>query len=236
MASSLGRTITGYAWTITASPPTGPSLVSWAPTPPTAATESFLPRVVGSYTIHVVATDSMGATGSCDTHVDALRQGLRLELTWDGSTASGDLDLHLHNNVGTSPWFNIPNDCFYNDVGPMWDAVGTADDPSFDFDSTIAPGPEAAHINAPVIGESYTIGVHNYRGGAGRHATVNVYCGSSSTPAATRISRALTGSGAGNCTANDFWKVATVTFTSATACTVTPIDTYVASSTACTAF
>ncbi len=58
----------------------------------------------------------------------------------------------------------------------------------------------------------------------------------STVPTATFTSRALAGTAAGDCTANDFWTVARVTFTSPSTCTVTPIDTYRASSAACTSF
>jgi hypothetical protein len=178
-------------------------------------------------------TDSAGATGSCDTHVTAQSAGLRLELRWDGT---GDLDLHLHNGVTTSPWYSTPNDCYYANRMAAWDLAGTADDGFLDLDNTTGYGPELAHVTAPVIGESYTVGVHNYNNGAGRIATVSIYCGTTTVPFAVRTSRALTGTTAGNCTANDFWRVATVRFTSPTTCIVTPIDTYNPSSGACTAF
>jgi hypothetical protein len=46
----------------------------------------------------------------------------------------------------------------------------------------------------------------------------------------------MNGPNIGNCTANDFWKVATVRFTSATTCTVTTVNTYTGSNPRCTAF
>lgn len=233
-AASPGRTITGYNWTITASPTGGATVATFMPTPPTAATETFNPGVIGAYTLHVVVTDSAGATASCDTHVTAQSTGLRLELTWDGT---GDLDLHLHNGVTTTPWFSTPNDCYYANRNAAWDAVGTLDDGFLDLDSITGFGPELAHVTTPVIGENYTVAVHVYAStAAGRIATTRIFCGPGSAPAAVRTSRALAGTTSGNCTTNDFWRVATVRFTSATTCTVTPIDTYAASSTACTAF
>ena len=93
-------------------------------------------------------------------------------------------------------------------------------------------------MDAPALATDYTIGVHNYSGAAGRIATVNVFCGSttSTTPTMTFTSRALAGASSGNCSTNDFWKVARVRFSSATACTITPVNTYQASSGVCTGF
>jgi hypothetical protein len=137
----------------------------------------------------------------------------------------------MHNQTTTSPWFSTPNDCYYGDRTPAWGA-------SLDFDNTSQNGPENISLDTPVVGQSYTIAVHNYSAGAGRTATVNIFCGSttSTTPTATFASRPLAGSTSGNCTANDFWMVARVTMTSATTCTVTTLNTYRASSTACTSF
>ncbi len=234
-AVSPGRTITGYSWTITASPPGGVMGATWAPTPPTAATESFTPGVVGSHTIHVTVTDSAGATASCDTHVIAQASGLRVEMTWDGT---GDLDLHLHNGVTTSPWFSTPNDCYYANPTAAWGVAGTQDDGIFDQDSITGFGPEILHVTTPTIAEGYTIAVHEYSmSAAGRTATVRVFCGPGSTPAGTYTSRAFaTVTAGGNCSVAEFWRVATVRFTTATACTLTPINTYGPSSAACTAF
>jgi len=53
-------------------------------------------------------------------------------------------------------------------------------------------------------------------------------CGSRSS------SRPLAGTETGSCSANDFWRVARVTFTSLSDCTIDVIDQYVPSATACT--
>lgn len=207
---------------------------TWSPAPPNAATELFTPPVVGVFTLHVTVTDSVGATASCNTHVTAQSTGLRLELTWDGT---GDLDLHLHDNVITSPWFSTPNDCYYANRAAAWDTAGTLDDGILDQDSITGYGPELLHVTAPVIAESYTVAVHHYNNAMGRVATVRVFCGPGTTPAATYTSRAFGAStGTGNCGTNEFWRVASVVFTSATACTLTPINTYNPSSAACAAF
>ena len=225
-AVSPGRTITSYGWTVMSGPTMEPNSWTWNPTGMNAATETFAPGVVGTYTIRVQVTDSAGATGSCTTHVTAMSHGLRLEVTWDGT---GDLDLHLHNGVTTSPWFSTPNDLYYANLNPAWGGV-------FDLDSITGYGPELAHHNAPTIGESYTLAVHNYGSGAGRIATARIYCGRTTTPTMTYTSRPLTGTGSGMTSTNDFWKVARIQFSTASACTVTPVDTYVTSMAATTAF
>lgn len=226
--SAIGVGIVAYSWRIVTAPTGGAATAIWAPTPPTAMTESFTPYIVGDYEIEISGTDASGAVVTCRFRVTALPHGLRVQLRWDGT---GDLDLHVHNQITTSPWFSSPNDCYYANTTPAWGA-------SLDFDNTSASGPENVSMDTPVSGATYTIAVHNYARGAGRRATIDVFCGSttSTVPTATYTSRALAGATSGNCTANEFWTVARVVFTSATTCTVTPIDTYRASSSACTSF
>jgi hypothetical protein len=219
--------IASYSWRILSAPTGGAATAVWGPSPPTAPSETFTPYIVGDYDIEVTGTDASGAMMTCRFRVTALPHGLRVQLRWDGT---GDLDLHVHNQL-TTPWFAAPNDCYYSNTTPAWGA-------SLDFDNTSANGPENVSMDAPATSTTYTIAVHNYARGAGRRATVDVFCGSttSTVPTATFTSRALAGASSGNCTVNDFWTVARVVFTSATTCTVTPIDTYRASSTACTTF
>ncbi|MEI8257482.1 MAG: MopE-related protein [Deltaproteobacteria bacterium] len=220
--SVTGTGFVSYTWTIVTGPTGGAATAVWAPAPPTAATEVFTPFIVGVYNIRVTGTPSSGPAVSCTFNVTARPHGLRVQLAWDGS---GDVDLHLLQ--GTSTGWVAPNDCYYGNRTTTWGAT-------LDFDNTSASGPENIAMNTPVIGTPYAIGVHNYSGAAGRIATIQVFCGSTVTtvPTQTFTSRALTGA-AGGCSANDFWKVATVTFTSATACTITPINTYTASSARC---
>ncbi|MBI2372433.1 MAG: PKD domain-containing protein [Deltaproteobacteria bacterium] len=243
-ASSPGRTIAGWSWVITNAPIGGVGTPNqWAPDPPTSASETFTPFIVGTYTIHVTATDSAGASASCDVQVTAQGHGLRATLTWDGI---GDIDLHVHNG-NNSPWFSS-DDCFYGNCqstsGALpWDAAGVADDPRLDFDNVTADGPENTSIDVPALGRSYTIGVHNYayRSDLGqnslRHATIQIFCGGSSVPSATFTSNLLDGTAWGpNCNANAFWKVASVVFTSPDTCTVTPVNAYTQASPRCSSF
>jgi hypothetical protein len=235
-ASSPGFSITGYSWTITAAPTGGIGTPNqWTPNPPSAATEQFLAYIVGVYTLQITAQDSGGHSASCSMHVTALGHGFRAELTWDGA---GDVDLHVHDGNTGAAWYTF-DDVYWNNKTPQWDAanpVATADNPSLDFDNTTADGPENTTIDFPVIGETYTVGVHNYTGAAGRIATIQLFCGSVTSPTRTFVSVPLSGPDVGNCTTNTFWKVATVTFTSSNQCTITPINTYGQSSDRCNAF
>lgn len=204
--------LVSYSWTIVSAPTGGAATAVWAPTPPTAMTEAFTPYIVGDYVIRITGTDAGGHVVTCMFTVTALPHGLRVQLTWDGS---GDIDLHLHNQVTTSPWFTSPNDCYFGDLAPAWGATQ-------DFDNTVSNGPENISMNNPVIGTPYTVAVHNWARGAGRVATVQIFCGStmSTTPTATFMSHPLVGAGSGTSSPNDFWTVARITFTSATTCTV----------------
>ncbi len=224
--SALGIGIASYSWRIVTGPTGGAGTSVWSPTPPTAATESFTPTIVGDYVIEVSGVDTYGRTITCRFMVSALPHGLRVEVTWDGT---GDVDLHLHSGT-TTPWF-ATNDCYYANTVSTWGAV-------LDFDNTSSSGPENIRMDAPALATGYTIGVHNYSGAAGRIATVKIFCGSttSTVPTATYTSRALAGTSAGSASTNDFWKVARVTFTSASACTITAVNTYQASSVVTTAF
>ncbi len=222
--TSMGM-LRGYTWSIVSAPSGGDTSAVWNPAPPTATTETFRPIIVGTYRIQVSAIDGLNQTRSCQFNVTANSRGLRVELTWNGT---GDVDLHLHNNV-SGAWFSVPNDAFYSNMSPAWGA-------SQDVDNVTSNGPENIRVNTPAVGQTYTIGVHNYARAAGRTATVRVYCGPSAgtTPMAVYTSSPLTGSSTGNCTSNTFWKVANVLINADGTCTLTALNNYTTSSNACT--
>lgn len=230
-----GTNVTSISWTIVSAPTGGIGTPNqWTPASQDQPMETFLAYIVGQYQLHVVVTDDLGNTADCDFIVTAEGHGLRVTMTWDGS---GDVDLHLNEN--TSPWFGNPNDCYYGDRAPIWDAaspVSTGANPTLDFDNTSGFGPENTTIDSPVLNQVYTVGVHNYANAAGRIITLDILCGGVTSPTQTFVSNPLNGSSAGNCSANDFWKVATVEFTSVTTCVITPLNTYTASSNACIAY
>jgi hypothetical protein len=238
VATTQAGTIAGYGWMVTSGPAGGVGTPGqWTPDPPNAATETFKANVVGIYVIRATATNSLGASLSCETRVTVVDYSLRVELTWDGT---GDMDLHLHDGVTSSPWFyatDMKHDCFYGNRAPDWDVAGyAADDPLLDHDNVVSFGSENTRIPLPVVGETYTIGVHNFSNGAGRIATIKVFCGPGSAPKATYVSRAFTGNAGGQCTTSDFWKPANVVFTSPSTCVVSLLDAWSDSNSRCQAF
>jgi hypothetical protein len=219
-----GNHVGDYEFEIIDGPPGGASTARWGVPDPSQPSAQLIPYIVGEYTIRVSARDASDEEYSCTFDLTAQPHGLRVQLAWDGT---GDVDLHLHNN-GATPWFSPPDDCYFSNRTPAWGAV-------LDFDNIPGPGPENITLDFPVIGTTYTIGVHHYSMATGRIATVDVFCGdTSTTPQQTYVSRPLEGTATGSCSANDFWRVARVTFTSTSACTIETIDQYVPSTTACT--
>lgn len=235
-ASALGANITGYDWQVVGGPMGGIGTPGqWNPAPPTAQTETFLPIIVGVYSIHVTAFDSNGGSAGCDTQVTAEGSGLRVAMTWNGS---GDVDLHLNNST-TLPWFSSPNDCYYSNDTPIWDGaspIATGPNPELDIDNTSGLGPENISLDGITLGQTYTIGVHNYSSAAGRTVEIQVFCGQVTIPTQTFVSAPLNGTSSGNCSANDFWTVATVVFNTPSTCTITPVNTVTPSQDRCTAY
>ena len=233
--AAIGGTVTGYRWAIIAAPNGGIGTPGqWTPDPPTAATEIFLAYLVGTYDIQISVLDAQGGIASCITSVVVEGRGLQVTMTWDGP---GDIDLHLHNGNQT-PWF-AQDDCYYANRQPAWDPAQptfTGPNPELDFDNTVSLGPENTRIHDPVVGMVYTVAAHNFAAGQGRQVATEIYCGGGTIPVGAFNSRPMAGTDGGNCTPNDFWKVATVVFTAPGRCTVTPIDTYGPSSDACIAF
>ncbi len=176
-----------------------------------------------------------GKDNDCDGQIDegCNSSGLRVECSWNGS---GDIDCHLHNgtlsnwfyqySVGETPW---GDDNFYGNRVPPWGNPDSGvDDPTLDIDNITGLGPENNSIEKPVVGEIYTIGVHNYARANGRIATVSITCGKTAIPAAVFTSCPLSSlSDGGACAStDDFWMVAAVVFGSDGACAVTKIDVY----------
>ncbi len=83
------------------------------------STLTFHPTLSGDYTI-TVTIQTAGGPVSCTFIVHISGPGLRFELCWD-TTGSADLDLHVHRDGTTTPWFTTnvnnsnvnPDDCYY---------------------------------------------------------------------------------------------------------------------------
>jgi len=233
-ADGIG-TVVAYDWSIVSAPAGGIGTPDqWSPAPPTSATEAFLPFIVGVYTLQATVTDDQGRQAACTTEVTAEGRGLRVTLTWDGP---GDVDLHVRRRM-TMPWFT-DDDCYYANRTPEWDPSwprSEGPNPELDFDNTTANGPENTRINVVVVGEEYTIGAHNFGRAQGRRATIQIFCGGGTVADATFTSRPLQGNDGGTCTANDFWKVATVVFENQSVCRITHLDEYPTSQEMCSHF
>jgi len=224
-ARTLG-TVSNISWTVVSGPVGGASSATWSPSPATSIIESFRPIIVGNYRLRINARDGLNTPLSCEFNVTAQGHGIRVELTWDGA---GDLDLHLHNGNMTR-WFNAtPDDCHYARMSTAWGAV-------LDVDNVTRNGPENIRIDTPTIGANYTIGVHHYANGAGRIASIKVYCGPGTVPVSTFTSVPMAGTSTGNCTNNSFWRVAQITADSGGGCTVAPINSITTSTNACNNF
>ncbi len=208
--TASGTGIAQWSWTVIDGPEGGETSARWSPGPPTTASESFTPIIVGDYEIQVTGGISPSRSLTCTTKVHSLPHGFRVELTWDGT---GDVDLHLH-NANNTPWFGNSDDCYWERKSVSWGA-------NLDEDKTVGYGPENIRIDVvtPAINSPYTIGVHNFLGGDGRVATVKVYCGSDTTPKEIYTSSPLSSS-------NDFWKVAQVSFATISSCDTTVVDAY----------
>ncbi|MFO0630156.1 MAG: MopE-related protein [Polyangiales bacterium] len=162
--------VTNLLWDIVSGPTGGPSVVGWSPTTRNAVTENITPIIVGVYRVQITGVDGYGSPLSCAFNLTAQTRGLRVQLTWDGA---GDLDVHLHNSNNT-PWYTA-DDTYYGRMSSPWGAT-------LDVDNVTANGPENIRMNSPAVGSTYTVAVHHYANGAGRRATIQIFCGLSGSP------------------------------------------------------
>ena len=207
-----------YAWTVTSAPMGSTYMLG----SPSSACTTFTSTIVGIFTLQFTATDAAGRTASCTTTVTMQPFGFRVEMFWD--TAGTDIDLHVHNSLAAA-WFNTPNDCYFANRTPNWDNVASVlDDPSLDIDDVDGLGPENTRVDTPPTTQLYSVGVHYWRGMPNTNVTVRIYCGNTMAPIATYTRLMRSASVASDDPNNDFWRVARVQFTSATMCTITPVN------------
>jgi hypothetical protein len=165
-------------WTIVAAP----SGSAATPATPDSCTTTFIPDLVGDYTVRLRVRDPLGNVGECTTAYQATAPttGLWVEMFW---RVPNDVDLHLlHPSVDpnlASSWNQSPLDCYYTNMRPEWDQVGVVDNPSLDRDDTVNVGPENIRIDAPTMGAPYAVGLFWYaqRSPGSVTATTNIYCG-----------------------------------------------------------
>ena len=132
----------------------------------------------------------------------AQANGLRVEIVWDTAT---DMDSWML-APGASVWAG-GNSLYYANLNPPGFGGGTSQ-PSLDVDDTAGFGPENMNIEAPVVGQTYAIAVHAYRGNA--NVVVRIFCGGVLQPSPDPL----------DLTNRQFWHAADVRFAADNSCTV----------------
>jgi hypothetical protein len=222
-----GGAIVSWQWTLVSSPVGASGSFS----APNSQSTQFTPNLVGVYTIRLTVTDDEGQTNTCTTTVTATGDGIRVEVSWN--TDLSDVDTHFLRMAGGTPWFSSPNDCYYANRTPAWDAAGTPDDPRLDIDDVNGFGPENINIDSPVLSSTYRVGIHYYssHGAPTTTVTVRIYCGDISAVPVRTVTRTMYGGAStfGADAANEFWKVADVVFSGPDTCSVTELGVVVPS-------
>jgi len=157
----------------------------------------------GDYTV-TMEVDTGSEILKCEWVVHFKGPGLRVELCWDTTGLLGtDIDLHMHNPLNTTDWFNTPEDCYYMNCRAsagaswadwgyplsdldncrytpgkiQWNNMGGCRNPRLDIDNINTKGkPENINVDEPLDGETYRVLVHYYSGYKLTHPVVNVYC------------------------------------------------------------
>jgi hypothetical protein len=188
--------------------------------------------MLGVYEVMMIFTSTHGEQTACTTQLNVTTSDLlHIELTWNPDLAPGrdpsNLDLHLLHEAAPA-WFDEFLDCHTTNCLRYtttldWGVGGLLDDnPTLARSISAGPGPETIAIPNPEQGVRYRIGVVNwFDGGAGASdAFVRVFCnGELVSEHGPAIVAGATPGGAGN----HFWRVADVTFDSATSCAVDPL-------------
>jgi hypothetical protein len=128
---------------------------------------NFWLPLAGHYVVRLVVTNDVGIqsgdTEQCRVEFDVVYgEGLNIELSWDNAT--NDQDLHLVFKTQYDRVCNIPWDCHWVNLMPIWftgSPAGTGPNPWLDIDDTNGLGPEHIKIKAPQPG-TYRIFVHYY--------------------------------------------------------------------------
>lgn len=211
LAANEGATIVDYRWEIVNQPAESQATL----TNPNSMTTGFEFAssggsyqgldVAGTYEVLLTVTDSNGLTSTNDARItlNAIPQeALLVQLTWD--TASGDIDLHLNKDGGSSCGTST---CYYanckaTSLGstPEWDGVNgrTNGDPTLDVDDLSGYGPENINVDYPSNG-TYNVGVDYYSGSTSSWATVKIY-----------VNSALQYENSAQMSSSDWWNVASI--------------------------
>jgi hypothetical protein len=150
-----GGAIVGYQWSLVSAP--GGSAASLSD--PADVRPSVFLDLVGTYVFELTVLNESGYWDPTPDRVQAIAlpsEGLYVEVTWDQPS---DLDLHLLEDGG--PPFTV-SDCTWCNPRPSWGANGPLNDPVLEVSTELGYGPEAASIDEPEIGTTYTVAVHYY--------------------------------------------------------------------------
>lgn len=183
----------------------------------TGAQTMFVSPIVGRYSIRAQARDAQGRTGFCNTEVESLGHGLRVELRWN--TQGTDVDLHMISS--NAPRWVTNDDCYYANRQPDAAQMVEPQRRWLDVDDVDGEGPENIRVDSPLVDREYVVGVHYYSSHGqnnATNATITVYCGEQM---AAQFQRNLMGNRGVD--QNDFWTVAGVRFDMAGRCAVRPM-------------
>jgi len=224
------RSEVSFAWELV-SHPEGSS--AEPPRPTDQRTSTFVPDVVGTYTLRLTVSDGSGATSWCNVNVIAVSEGgLHIELSWNPPESVEDRsNANLHLLHEDAPyWFHYLLDCHSSNCALFepaldWDGAGPEDDPRLDPIDSEGFGPEIINIQVPVTGSIYTVGVHYFQGNGmdEGEVLVRIFCGSGSSEPAFEAGPVTMRDYRGDTDGNDFWKVAEITW-NGDSCRVRPID------------
>jgi hypothetical protein len=219
-----------FAWELVRSPE-GSS--AEPPQPTDQQISTFVPDVVGAYTLRLTVSDGSGATSWCDVDVTAISEdGLHVELSWNPPESMEDRsNANLHLLQEDAPyWFHYLLDCHSSNCTLFepaldWDGAGPDDDPRLDPIDSEGFGPEIINIQMPVTGSIYTVGIHYFQGNGmdEGEVLVRIFCGRGSSEPAFEAGPVTMRDYGGDTDGNDFWKVAEVTW-NGDSCSVRPID------------
>ena len=124
-ANFYAGAVTSWAWTVVGGPcdqllDATSGKTSYTLSGETTSQLTLRPTLSGDYTVTVTIVTAEGETLTCTFIVHIAGPGLRFELCWD-TTGAADIDLHVHKEDSTTPWFTTkpnnntvnPDDCYY---------------------------------------------------------------------------------------------------------------------------
>ena len=115
--------------------------------------------IAGTYELALTVKNSEGVWDSTPDRmtVEAVpNDGFYVQLAWD---TESDQDLHLLRSGAKI--YDVPGDCSWCNLTPSWGTGGSQDDPSLDWDTIDAYGPETTTIDEPA-NDTYSVLVHYY--------------------------------------------------------------------------